>query len=62
MPPVIVIAVVIAAVRVAVVDIVAPPEIVAMVAVRALHIARTSTLAKDPAMVGALDMDRAIAV
>ena len=62
MQPVIAISVVEAAVLVTVIEVAAPPEIVAMVAVTALHIARTSTFAKYVAMVWALDMDTAIAV
>jgi hypothetical protein len=62
MPPMVVIAVIEVAVRVTVVGVAAPPEIVAMVIVRALHIARTATLSIDVAVVGAFYMDCPVAV
>jgi hypothetical protein len=62
MPAMIVIAVIEVAVRVAMIDVVAPPEIVAMIAVRALHIARTATLAINAAVVGTLYVDCAVAI
>ena len=51
-----------AAVLVAVVEVAAPAEIMAMVVVPALHVTRTAAFTVDAAVVGALNMDSAVSV
>jgi hypothetical protein len=62
MPPTIFIAVVEVTIPMAVVKVIAPRKIVAMIVVWALHIPRTATLPVDAAVVGALHRDSAVAV